>query len=164
EVEQQRAEEVKREDFIKKIAPHAQLLGHSYGIFPSIILAQASLESDFGQSVLGKKYNNLFGVKGYGTQEKVKLETKEFVNGKWTTVHADFRVYPNWNASIDQHMQLFINGVDWNPQLYAKVFEATTFQQAAEEVQNAGYATDPGYAKKLIQMIKEYHLYRYDDR
>lgn len=52
-----------KEKFIKVVAPIAQRADKPYGLFPSVTIAQACLESNFGQSELSRKYNNLFGVK-----------------------------------------------------------------------------------------------------
>lgn len=51
-----------KEEFIQKIVPDAQDLGKSYGIRPSFIIAQAALDSDFGEKILANKYHNLFGL------------------------------------------------------------------------------------------------------
>ena len=52
--------------------------------------------------------------------------------------------------------------MDWDPTLYHKVLGARNYKQAAQALQDAGYATDPTYAQKLIQMIEEHELYKYD--
>ena len=127
-------------------------------------LGQAILESNWGKSTLASKYNNLFGIKAYGDQKKVSLETKEFVNEEWITIQGDFKVYDSWEQSMNDHTQLFVQGVDWNPALYEKVITATNYQEAAQALQDAGYATDPGYAQKIIQVIETYQLNQYDRR
>ena len=152
------------QQFIERLVPHAQELQDGYGVLPSIILGQAILESNWGKSTLASKYNNLFGIKAYGDQKKVSLETKEFVNEEWITIQGDFKVYDSWEQSMDDHTQLFVQGVDWNPALYEKVITATNYQEAAQALQDAGYATDPGYAQKIIQVIETYHLNQYDRR
>ena len=153
---------VSREEFVKTLAPHAKELQEGYGILPSIILGQAILESDWGQSELASKYNNLFGIKAYGNQKKIKLDTQEFVNEQWITIKGDFRVYDSWEASMDDHTLLFVNGVTWNPQKYEAVLTASNYQEAAEALQAAGYATDPTYAAKIKAVIEENSLYQYD--
>lgn len=145
---QQENEAQSHQQFIERLVPHAQELQDGYGVLPSIILGQAILESNWGKSTLASKYNNLFGIKAYGDQKKVSLETKEFVNEEWITIQGDFKVYDSWEQSMDDHTQLFVQGVDWNPALYEKVITATNYQEAAQALQDAGYATDPGYAQK----------------
>ncbi len=161
---QQENEAQSHQQFIERLVPHAQELQDGYGVLPSIILGQAILESNWGKSTLASKYNNLFGIKAYGDQRKVSLETKEFVNEEWITIQGDFKVYDSWEQSMDDHTQLFVQGVDWNPALYEKVITATNYQEAAQALQDAGYATDPGYAQKIIQVIETYQLNQYDRR
>ncbi len=161
---QQENEAQSHQQFIEPLVPHAQELQDGYGVLPSIILGQAILESNWGKSTLASKYNNLFGIKAYGDQKKVSLETKEFVNEEWITIQGDFKVYDSWEQSMDDHTQLFVQGVDWNPALYEKVITATNYQEAAQALQDAGYATDPGYAQKIIQVIETYQLNQYDRR
>ena len=161
---QQENEAQSHQQFIERLVPHAQELQDGYGVLPSIILGQAILESNWGKSTLASKYNNLFGIKAYGDQKKVSLETKEFVNEEWITIQGDFKVYDSWEQSMDDHTQLFVQGVDWNPALYEKVITATNYQEAAQALQDAGYATDRGYAQKIIQVIETYQLNQYDRR
>ncbi|BDP80454.1 N-acetylmuramoyl-L-alanine amidase [Enterococcus faecium] len=161
---QQENEAQSHQQFIERLVPHAQELQDGYGVLPSIILGQAILESNWGKSTLASKYNNLFGIKAYGDQKKVSLETKEFVNEEWITIQGDFKVYDSWEQSMDDHTQLFVQGVDWNPALYEKVITATNYQEAAQALQDAGYATDPGYAQKSNQVIETYQLNQYDRR
>ncbi|WP_324616451.1 glucosaminidase domain-containing protein [Paenibacillus bouchesdurhonensis] len=64
-------------------------------------------------------------------------------------VNAAFRAYNNWGESIRDHSKLILNGVSWNRNLYKKVIGADG-RTAAREIAAAGYATDPGYATKII--------------
>lgn len=158
----QENQNMSRQEFIATLVPYAQELQGGYGVLPSIIIGQACLESNFGQSTLASTYNNLFGVKAYGNQEKVNLETQEYLEGHWVTVKGNFRVYPSWEASMEDHTQLFVNGVDWDRHKYEPVLQAKSYQEAAKALQEAGYATDPTYADKIIAMIEQYQLHQYD--
>lgn len=100
---QEDSEEMTQQEFIDRIAPHAQELQKGYGILPSIILGQAILESDWGKSTLASEYNNLFGIKAFGHSKKVTLDTQEFYNEQWVTIQGDFRVYDSWEESMDDH-------------------------------------------------------------
>lgn len=155
-------ENLSRQEFVEKLAPHAKKLQQGYGVLPSIILGQAILESNWGQSQLASEYKNLFGIKASGNQPKISLETKEYMNEQWITIQGDFKVYSTWEESLDDHTMLFVNGTNWNPQLYAGVLTATDYKQAAQALQTAGYATDPDYANKIISVIETYNLDRYD--
>ncbi|MFD1899869.1 glycoside hydrolase family 73 protein [Enterococcus termitis] len=158
----QQNEQVSKEQFIDRISPHAQELQASYGVLPSIIIGQGILESNWGQSTLASKYNNLFGIKAYGDQKKINLETREYINEEWIVIQGDFRVYDTWEESMDDHTRLFVNGVTWNPRLYENVLLATNYKEAAQALQDAGYATDPTYAEKVIHVIESYDLNKYD--
>lgn len=155
-------EELTQKEFIAELVPHAKELKNSYGVLPSIIIGQAILESNWGQSTLASKYNNLFGIKAYGDQKKINLETKEYINEIWVTIQGDFKVYDNWEDSMDDHTKLFVDGVTWNPRLYESVLLASEYTEAAQALQEAGYATDPTYADKVINVIETYNLDQYD--
>ncbi|WP_143466398.1 glycoside hydrolase family 73 protein [Lactococcus garvieae] len=149
-------------NFIRTIAPYAQESQKKYNVLSSLTLAQAALESNFGQSGLAAKYYNIFGIKAYGDVPTVTLETKEFENNKWITIQAKFRVYDSWKESVEGHAYLFTKGTTWNPKQYASVLAAQNYKEAAQAVQTSGYATDPAYTEKLIQMIESYGLDQYD--
>lgn len=150
-----------RQAFIKQLVPSAQKQQRQYHVFASITLAQASLESDWGTSELSQKYHNLFGIKSSDPNSPL-LTTKEYVNGQWITVKARFAAYNNYDESISAHTQLFVNGTGWDSGHYQAVINAENYQEAARALQSKGYATDPDYAQKLIDLIKEYHLDQYD--
>ncbi|MEG0293915.1 glycoside hydrolase family 73 protein [Enterococcus sp.] len=160
--QQQENQQLSNEAFIDRLVPHAQTLQRGYGILPSIIIGQAILESNWGKSELSSKYNNLFGIKSFGHSDFVTLDTQEYVNGQWITIQGDFRVYQTWEESMDDHTMLFVNGVDWSPQKYEAVLTAPSYKEAAIALQEAGYATDPTYAEKVIQVIEAYDLAQYD--
>lgn len=149
-------------DFIEQLAPEAQRLQQQYHVPASITLAQAVLESNFGQSELSAKYHNLFGVKAEVWQPHVTLETKEYNNGEWQTIKARFRVYRSWNASLKDHAKLIAQGTSDNAKRYEDVIKTDNYYEAAQALQNGGYATDPKYAEKLINVIETYQLNRYD--
>lgn len=158
----QSTEEQRQQAFIQRLVPAAQASYTQYRVLPSISLAQAILESNWGESSLASQYYNLYGVKAGEQEPNVYLETAEFVNETWITIMGRFRVYESWEQSVEAHARLLFYGVDWNPQLYHPVLEARNYQEAARALQTAGYATDPGYANKLIQVIETYHLGQYD--
>lgn len=149
-------------NFIRKVAPIAQSEQRRNHVLASITIAQAALESDWGQSELSQKYNNLFGVKGTGTNSAL-MTTKEYVNGQWIIVKASFAVYRSWTASIDAHTKLLVNGLEGDQGHYQQVVNASNYETAAEALQANGYATDPNYAQKLIAIIQKYKLYQYDN-
>lgn len=151
-----------KRQFIETLAPITQEVYKDYGVLPSISLSQAILESDWGTSSLAAQYYNLYGMKGSGASPSVDLETSEFHDGQWVQITGRFRVFSSWKESIVDHAMLMVEGVDWNPNLYQPVLQASNYKEAAHALVTAGYATDPTYAEKLIQMIEEYNLQEYD--
>lgn len=148
--------------FVKKIAPYAVELGQEYGVLPSITIAQAILESDWGTSTLASQYNNYFGIKGEDPNNTKLLETKEYTNGQWITINGRFRVYSDFRESMKDHTKLLVNGTTWNPQQYRQVLQSKNYIDAAVALQSDGYATDPGYTSKIIRIIQKYSLKKYD--
>lgn len=150
-----------KRNFINQILPVAQKEQRQHQLLTSITLAQAALESNWGQSQLASRYHNLFGVKSDAANAQL-MTTAEYVNGQWITVKAKFATYKDWNESIEAHTRLFVNGTGWDQDHYRSVLAAKDYREAAAALQKQGYATDPGYAQKLIQIIQEYQLDRYD--
>lgn len=154
--------EIAHQQFIQNLVPSSQKAYQLYQVLPSISLAQAILESDWGESGLSQNYYNLYGVKAGVAEPSVQLETSEYIDGKWITIMAPFRVYNSWAESVEAHAKLLTYGVDWNPKLYEPVLKAKNYKEAAHALQKAGYATDPTYAQKIIHVIETYHLAQYD--
>lgn len=150
-----------RQSFIDTIAPLAIDDMRKTGVPASLTIAQAILESANGNSTLAQQANNLFGMKGKGPAGSIRLPTREYKNGEWITTYADFRKYRNWAESVTDHSNLFLNGVSWNRDLYRGVIGKDGIS-ASYEVAKAGYATDPDYAQKLIKLITDHQLLKYD--
>ena len=126
-------------------------------ILPSVIVAQAILESARGTSELARKANNLFGIKGNYNGQSYTVKTKEYLNGKWTTVNAAFKKYPSYRESIIDHGNFFTS-TPWRAQNYQRVLNAKDYKTQAKALQACGYATDPQYANKLINLIETNNL------
>lgn len=152
-----------KKDFIKKLVPVAQKVDKGTKLLPSITIAQACLESNYGQSDLAQKYNNLFGVKGTSKTTSAVMTTKEYTNGKWVTVKARFQIYDSYEASIRAHNRLFQEGTTWNKNQYEDVLNAKNYPEQAKALVTDGYATDPDYATKLTNLIEQFNLNQYDN-
>lgn len=148
------------EEFVEEVAPYAQEIQAESGLHASVSIAQAALESNWGSSALAQNENNLYGIKG--DESDPLYVTEEYVNGEPVEIEAHFRSYPNWKASMEDHVRLFTQGTDWDSNLYKGVLEADTYVETAKELEASGYATDPSYADKLVNLIEEYNLYQYD--
>lgn len=143
-------------DFVNTVAPGAIETYRKYNILPSITIAQAILESGWGKKRIG---NNIFGIKaGSGWNGKtITSVTTEYKNGKWVSETAVFRDYDSVAQSIEDHAKL----VGTAPR-YEAVRNAKDYKEAARALQEAGYATDPKYAEKLINIIEQNNLTVYD--
>ena len=127
------------------------------GLFPSVMMAQAILESGNGNTSLASQYNNHFGVKaGYNWQgQKVNMQTREVVAGNSLMIGDYFRVYANASDSFNDRNHMLASNANYSK---AGVFSAATPEQQAIALQNAGYATDPNYASILISLINQHNL------
>ncbi|WP_422641271.1 flagellar assembly peptidoglycan hydrolase FlgJ [Xenorhabdus bovienii] len=143
-------------DFVSMLSLPAQIASQQSGIPHLLIIAQAALESGWGQREIltaeGKPSHNLFGIKA-GKNWKgavTNIMTTEYIEGEPKKMHDSFRVYGSYREAITDYVKLLTE----NPR-YAKVAQSTTAEQGAYSLQSAGYATDPGYAKKLVSLIQQ---------
>jgi len=116
-------------------------------VSPAAIVAQAALESGWGQSRVGNC--NLFGIKAdhAWTGAKVKVRTREFLAGEWEEEDDWFRDYPDYAACIADHLAFLSQNERYRD---AGVFDGKGDAAFFEALQRAGYATDPHYAESLI--------------
>ena len=146
---------MKPQEFIDLIGPAAQASAANTGVPASFTVAQAALESGWGTSSLARDGKNLLGVKAdpawHG--EVLYINTREFLNGAWTTVAARWRKYTDWQDCMDDHAAFLHQN-----RRYAACFDCITGKLFAKTVAKAGYATDPDYAAKLISIIDQYQL------
>ena len=146
-------------EFIMRLTPGAVASAKATGVLASISIAQAALESAWGESGLAKTGNNLFGIKADSLWRgpTLTINTKEFIKGQWVVVPALWRKYPSWQASMDDHAAFLRR----NPR-YKACFLCTTAPAFAKELVQAGYATDPEYANKLIALMDKHQLQALD--
>lgn len=146
--------------FIDKIGKMATLDMKNTGILASLTIAQAILESGWGESTLTVNANNLFGIKAtIAWKGKVyDIDTKECYDGStFVIVNATFKAYDSWADSVADHSALLTGS-----SRYAKVVGETDYKVACQAIKDAGYATDPSYPSKLITLIEQYKLYEFD--
>lgn len=148
--------------FIAEIAPFAARVQKEYNILSSLLISQAILESAWGKSKLAQEGKNLFGIKGAYNGQSVTMPTWEVVKGQKVQIQAAFRKYPSWYESFQDLAKLYTNGVSWDRNKYSSIIGEKDYQAAAKAVQSAGYATDPNYAGKLINIIELNNLTKYD--
>jgi flagellar protein FlgJ len=159
-----------RKAFISSAAGPAKKSEQRSGVPASVTLAQAILESGWGEHHMGDA-NNYFGIKAQEKNGKVvfgdiatgfvdKL-TKEFdKNGKAFTVVAHFRAYKDMAGSFIDH-GLFLTAPRYSKALTAYV-ENKDANEYARGLQKAGYATDPNYADSLISLMTKHDLFQFN--
>ena len=148
------------QSFLNTIGPVAQQVAQENGIYASVMIAQAALESGWGNSALSTEGHNLFGVKWNGTGNYVTMPTQEYYGGQWHTINAKFQSYNSYYDSLTSYAQLIKNNFPNSTRA-----NAATPQIAAANLKNGvygSYATDPNYANSLDRMISDYGLTRYD--
>lgn len=143
-------------EFARLFGPVARESMKRTGVPASVTLAQAALETGWGASTIGDA-KNLFGIKGTGPAGSISVPTQEFQNGRMVTIRDSFRKYHSWQESIEDHGRLLQND-RYRPALRYK----NDPDRYAHAIHDAGYATDPNYASKLISIMKSNNFYRFD--
>ncbi|WP_054660673.1 glycoside hydrolase family 73 protein [Secundilactobacillus kimchicus] len=146
--------------FISKLGPSVKSVANSYKLYPSVMMAQAALESGWGSSTLSTSANNYFGVKGAYNGQSVTMSTAEYdSNGQLYYTDAQFKKYPSIKASMTDNAQLLRNGISGNPSFYSGTWRenASTYEDAANAL-TGKYATAPNYGQSLINLIQTYSL------
>lgn len=144
-------------DYFKKYYNFAVKSGKKSGINPLVILTQSYLESGGAKSILASTYNNFFGIKADKAWKgkKIKMNTREVVNGKSIYLAQNFRWYDTAEQCFDDHAKFLMT----NPR-YAKsgLFNPTsTPAQQIDSLVKAGYATDPNYGKVLNAVLANFN-------
>jgi len=143
------------EDYIGKYSNIAVRHMVEYEIPASITLAQGLLESGAGMSELARKSNNHFGIKCHRDWSGKRVYAAD------DTPNDCFRRYDKVEDSYKDHAEFLSAG-----SRYRVLFELeiTDYKAWARGLQKTGYATDRAYANKLIKLIEDYELYRYDNK
>ncbi len=140
------------------------------GIFASVTLAQAILESGCGRQVPNGDSNNLFGIKCTSSRFNLStwdgtctppVATPEERNGVMVTEYHPFRKYKNVNESVLDHAALLAEGSTY---VQKNVAQATDPQSQIQRLFEAGYATDSSYVSKLNRLIEQYNLQQWDTK
>lgn len=158
--------------FIAYVGNIAKADMKSSGILASIVIAQAILESSWGQSELSLKANNLFGMKAnlsgntwdscWDGDIYAKKSPEDDGNGNITEVLSDFRAYDSPTLSIMDHSDYLCGAKNGDKLRYEGLFGETDYRTAAQIIKDGGYATDSKYVDKLCNIIEEYNLDSYD--
>lgn len=157
-------------EFINDISDMAMDLALNNDLYSSVMIAQAILESKYGQSELGTPpVHNLFGIKGMYNGQYVLKDTTEYIDGKPVIVQAKFRKYPSYKESLGDYVNKLKNGpgiengASWDPLYYSGAWRSNTtnYKDATKFLVNR-YASDPLYNQKLDNLIETYQLTKFD--
>ena len=140
------------EKYIKTYSALAIEQQKKYKIPASITLAQGLLESGAGQSDLARRSNNHFGIKCHSDWRGGRVYHDDDLRGEC------FRKYKRVEDSYEDHSK-FLKRSRYDRLFQLKI---TDYKGWARGLQKCGYATDRAYANKLIKVIEDYELYRYD--
>lgn len=146
------------DDFIKMIGNAAGKICADYNLPASVCIAQAALESGWGEYVIGNY--NYFGRKWNGWGEYVEFPTKEYTGGKFVTIQDKFQSYSSLDEAIEDWCVLMTEEPAYADALaeWESTWDVEAFIRAMAPV----YATDPDYADKIISTINANNLMRFD--
>lgn len=142
--------------FVQKIWPLAQKASLVLGLDPKILIAQAALETGWGRFISkmsdGSSTNNLFNIKkGSATHvASTSVQTTEYLNNSPLSTAARFRVYDTLEQSFNDYIQL----IQTSPRYQKALAYANDLELYIQTIQQAGYATDPHYADKIVAIYR----------
>lgn len=143
------------EDFVRHLYPLAQQAAARIGIDPKLMLAQSALETGWGRFMVpredGSNSFNLFGIKAdrRWSGDSAEVQTLEYRNGQPQQERWPFRAY----ESFEQAMHDYVDFLTANPRYQPTLEKADNPQAFARGLQQAGYATDPRYASKILNIM-----------
>lgn len=139
--------------FLDAIRPHAEKAAQALGVPTRAIMAQAVLETGWGRRIPrdtdGRPTLNLFGIKAGGgwSGKTVEAGTQEYVDGEFRNEAASFRAYGSLSETFDDYVRFLSR----NPR-YVEALRHDSVGGFAQGLQKAGYATDPAYARKIVDV------------
>jgi flagellar protein FlgJ len=140
-----------KDSFVRSLLPHAEAAAEKLGVDPKVLVAQAALETGWGQHVI-EGSNNLFNIKARGWAGKsVAVNTLEYRDGLPIQEKARFRAY----ESIAESFHDFVDFLTAKPRYQQALASASDAPQFVRELQAAGYATDPEYANKILRVMND---------
>lgn len=149
-------------DFIGKVVlteTEKRITNGDKWVLPSVTMAQGALETGYGKSTLMTKANAFFGIKANKKWigKVYNANTKEVIDNKEVNTTAVFRAYDTVADSVSDYMNLICNN-----KRYKKAVCNVDYVSTATNIAKGGYATDPKYIDKIISIIEENNLRRYD--
>ena len=143
-----------RKRFADSIREPAARAAAKLGTTPDILIAQAALETGWGKHVMtgpnGQSSHNLFSIKADPSWDgdTVTRRTLEYMQGRQVKISAGFRAYNGLGQAFDD----YVDFIAQNPRYQRALEKAADPRAYVQELQRAGYATDPHYAQKILQI------------
>lgn len=143
-------------EFVNQLRPYAEKAAKQLGVDANILLSQAALETGWGKSVIktddGNSSHNLFNIKADKSWQgaQTQVATLEFREGVAKKEMAGFRSYDSYQQSFDD----YVNFIKTNPRYKTAIKMADKPERYMHELQQAGYATDPAYADKVMKIYQ----------
>lgn len=165
-----------KQDFINKVSEIAVRLWDENRILPSVVIAQACLESGFGlgaDALVLTKVSNILGMVedlingtwakfSYWNGKIITKPTKEYINGKWITKERPFRAYSCYEECLRDYEAFLLHVRNDMGYKYRTVQGLTDPLMVITAISRGGYATDPAYVEKVMRVIEENNLTKYD--
>lgn len=151
-----------RDEFIETLLPMAERAAERIGVDPRYLVAQAALETGWGKSIIregdGSSSHNLFGIKAHQSWDgdSARVLTTEYKGGKAVKEAASFRSYDSFEQSFHDYVSFLQN----NDRYQEALGSTDNPEQFVRELQQAGYATDPQYARKITQIARGMQIYQ----
>jgi flagellar protein FlgJ len=143
-------------EFVEKLLPLAEKIAPELGVDPRVLLAQSALETGWGKHITRNPETtessyNLFNIKAGSSwrDETVSVNTLEYTNGIPTTEQAQFRAYTSYESSFRDYVDFLKTSSRYQQALE----QANNPLAYLQELQSAGYATDPEYANKISRIL-----------
>jgi peptidoglycan hydrolase FlgJ len=142
-------------EFINAMRPYAEDAANELGIPVNVLLAQSALETGWGNKVIqhnnGRSSHNLFGIKADKSWagQRANVSSLEYVDGKAKREFSNFRVYESYKQSFDD----YVDFIKSDNRYHAALQKSSDGEAYIKALQDAGYATDPQYASKVINII-----------
>ncbi len=149
------------QDFVHQLRPYAEKVAGKLGVDANMLLAQAALETGWGKHIIkradGSSSFNLFNIKADKSWkgEQASVKTLEYRNGVAAKEVAGFRSYASYQESFEDYIKF----IQRNPRYKNALKQVGKAEQYMHELHQAGYATDPRYADKVISI---YHSKLFD--
>jgi flagellum-specific peptidoglycan hydrolase FlgJ len=139
-----------REEFVRQACAAASQSSELSGMPALVTVAQAALESSWGQSKLSREANNYFGIKAHGNQSQVQMGTEEYERGTAVAIKAGFATYPSMLACFQCRDRILLRSP-----IYAGARQMREDEDGFIAAMAKHWATDPEYAEKLRAVLHE---------